>query len=63
MQSHNSLLYSTGNSTQYSLWTYMGKESKNRVNICTTDSLWYTTETNTVNQLYSNKKIDKKQKA
>ena len=27
-QSHNSLLYSRGHSTQYSLWTYVGKESK-----------------------------------
>ena len=43
------LLYSTGNSTQYSVMTYMGKESKNRVDICIcmTDSLFCIPETNT----------------
>ena len=42
-------LYSTGNSTQYSVMTYMGKESKKRVDtcICITDSLRCTAETNT----------------
>jgi len=34
------LSYSTGNSTQYSVMTYMGKESKKRVNICIPDSLY-----------------------
>ena len=42
------LLYSTGNSTQYSVITYMGKESeKERMCICTRDSLFCTPETNT----------------
>ena len=43
------LLYNTGNSTQYSVMTYMGKESKKRVDICIwiTDSLCCTPETNT----------------
>ena len=43
------LLYSTGNSTQYSVMTYMGKESKKRVDICKciTDSLCSTEENNT----------------
>ena len=33
------LLYSTGNSTQYSIMTYMEIESKKRMDICITDSL------------------------
>ena len=33
----------------------MGKESKKKVDICITDSLCYTPETNIVNQLYTNK--------
>ena len=43
------LLYSTGNSTQYSVMAYMGKESKKRMDICIciTDSLCCTPETNT----------------
>ena len=41
------LLYSTGNSTQYSVITYMRKESKKRMNICVTESLCCTPETNT----------------
>ena len=43
------LLYSTGNSTQYSVMTYMGKESKKGVVICIciTDSLYSTLETKT----------------
>ena len=43
------LLYSTGNSTQYFVMAYMGKESKKRVDkcICITDSLCCTPETNT----------------
>ena len=41
------LLYSTGNCTQYFVMTYMGKESKKRVGIRITDSLWCTPETNT----------------
>ena len=42
-------LYSTGIPFQYSVMTYMGKDSKKRVDICThiTDSLWCTAETNT----------------
>ena len=42
------LLYSTGNSTQYSVMAYTGKESKKRVDICIciTDSLCCTPETN-----------------
>ena len=32
------LLYSTGNSTQYSVIAYMGTVSKKRVAICVTDS-------------------------
>ena len=28
MQAHNDLLYTTGNSTQYSVMAYLGKESK-----------------------------------
>ena len=43
------LLYSTENSTQYSVMAYMGKESKKRVHVCVckTDSLCGTPETNT----------------
>ena len=43
------LLYSTGNTTQYSVTTYMGKESKKELGICIhiTDSLCCTPETNT----------------
>ena len=33
------LLYSTGNSTQYSVMTYMEIESKTRMDVCITDSL------------------------
>ena len=40
----NKDLYSTGNSTEYSVMAYMGKESK-RVDICITDSLCCTPET------------------
>ena len=42
------LLYSRGNSTQYSVMTFMGKESKKVViGIYMTDSLCSTPETNT----------------
>ena len=43
------LSYSTGHSTQYSVMTYMGKESKKTVDlcICITDSLCCILETNT----------------
>ena len=42
------LLYTTGNCTQYSVRTYMGKESeKEQIYVCTTDSLCCTPETNT----------------
>ena len=42
-----SLLYGTGNSAQYCLMTYMGKESKKRVHICVcvTDTLCCREET------------------
>ena len=39
------LVYSTGNSTQYSLVTYIGKETKKEW-ICKTDSLYCVAETN-----------------
>ena len=44
------LLYSTGNSTQYSIMAYIGKESKKRVDICIciTDSLCCICEINTI---------------
>ena len=44
---NKNLLYSPGNSTRYSVMTYMGKESK-KVDICiyTTDSLCCMPETN-----------------
>ena len=43
------LLYSIGNHTQYSVITYMRKESEKRMNICEyiTESLCCTPETNT----------------
>ena len=43
------LLYSTGDSTLYSIMAYMGKESKKGVDlcICITDSLCCTHENNT----------------
>ena len=46
---YKDLLYSTGNSTQYPVMTYMGKESKIRVGICINmaDSLCCTLATNT----------------
>ena len=46
---NKNLLYSTGNSTQYSVMTYMGKESKKEwiICICITDSLCCRAETNT----------------
>ena len=49
MVTNKDLLYSTGNSTQYSAMTYMRKESKKRVDICicVTDCLCCTAETNT----------------
>ena len=48
-RTNKDLLYSTGNSTQYSVMTYMGKASKNRVDICIciTDSLCCVAETDT----------------
>ena len=48
-QMTNKDLPSTGNSTQYSVMTHMGKESKKRVDICIciTDSLCCTPATNT----------------
>ena len=43
---HNNLLSSTGNSTQYSVMAYVEKESKKRgCIICITDSLCCTAET------------------
>ena len=45
---NKNLLYSKGNSTQYSVVTYMGKESeKVDICICITDSFYCTAETNT----------------
>ena len=46
---NKNLLYNTENSTQYSVMTYMGIESKKKVDICIciTDSLCCTAETNT----------------
>ena len=42
------LLYSTGSATQYSVITYMGKESEeNGICICLTESLCCTRESNT----------------
>ena len=43
------LLNRTGNSTQYSIITYMGKESEERMDICicATKSLFCTPKTNT----------------
>ena len=44
------LLYSRGNSTQYSVVTYMWKESEKEwiyIHICITESLFYTPETKT----------------
>ena len=44
---NKNLLYSTGNSTQYSVMAYMGKESKKMSEyIFIIDSLCYTPETN-----------------
>ena len=47
------LLYSTGNSTQYSIMAYMGKEPLKRVDICIciTNSVSYTPGTNTTVQI------------
>ena len=39
------LMYSTGNSTYYSLITYMG------IHMCINESLWYTAEINTTLQI------------
>ena len=51
------LLYSTGNSARYSVITQMGEESEKRMNVCITESLCCTPETNNiVNRLYSNTK-------
>ena len=49
---NKNLLYSTGNSIQYSVMAYMGKDSKKKkkrvdICICITDSLCCTPETNT----------------
>ena len=44
---NSSLLYITGNSAQYSVITYMRKESLKNEYICITESLCRTTETNT----------------
>ena len=46
--SNNDLLYSTVKSTQYSVITYMGRESeKEWISIFMTDSICYTPKTNT----------------
>ena len=50
---YNNIPYSTGNSTQYSVMTYMGRESEKRVAACITDSLCCTAKPNNiVSQLY-----------
>ena len=48
-QQSEDLLYSTGNSTQHSATTHLGKESKKRVDICmcVADSLGCTPKANT----------------
>ena len=53
---NNNLQYGTRNSTQYSVMVYMGKQPIKRLDecVCATDSLCYTTETNTVDQPNSN---------
>ena len=57
-------IYSTGNSIQYSVMAYMGKESKKEwldmYMYYTSDSLCFIPETNTTVQLYSNKNKKKK---
>ena len=47
IDSHENLLYSTGNSSQCSVVNFMGRKSKNNVRICITGSLCYTVDTNT----------------
>ena len=57
---NENLLYSTGNSTQYSVTTYMGIESKKQwiyVYVQLITLLYSRNEHNIVSQLYSNKKI------
>ena len=46
---NKNLMYSTGNSTQYSVKIYVGKESEKKMDIYIyiTDSFCYTPETNT----------------
>ena len=46
---YKDLLYNTGNYTQYFVITYMGKESEKECmyNVCITESLSCTPETNT----------------
>ena len=61
-------MYSTGNFTQYSVITYIGKESEKRTDICVcvNESLCFTSETNTLSKTNYNLikffKILKKQK-
>ena len=52
-QKIKNILYSTGNSTQYSVMAYMGKELLKKVDICIciTDSLCCTPETNRILQI------------
>ena len=56
------LQQSTGNSTQYSVVIYMGKESGTELLYVTCLSLCCTSKTNIVNQLYCTIKFVKKKK-
>ena len=57
---NKNMLYSIGNSVQYSAMTYLGTESKKRVDTCIliTDSLCYRAETNTLYINYIPTKIN-----
>ena len=51
---NKNLPYSTGNSTQYFVSTYKGKKSEKKkrdIYVCITESLCYTSETNTILQI------------
>ena len=56
------LLYSTGNYTKYFVITSKGKKSRKKdINVCITEPLFCTLETNIVNQLYINKNLKRNQ--
>ena len=46
-KTNKDLLYSTGNSAQYSVLTLMEKEFEKKIDTCITESLFCTPETNT----------------